>query len=54
MLSKEALAVIAAVFGEQSNIQLPAALAAQILEIRAWVKAQQDRVCGEGVADRAR
>ena len=38
MLSKKALEIIKAVFSENSNVNLPAGLAEQILEIRKWVE----------------
>lgn len=39
-LSKRALEMLAGLFSEQSNMALPAGLAAEALEVRAWVQAQ--------------
>ena len=37
-LSRQALELIGMVFGEKSNLQLPAGIAGEIVEIREWVK----------------
>lgn len=42
-LTKRQLEVIAAVFGEQSNVSLPVAVVDDVLEIRKWVKSELEK-----------
>ena len=40
MLSKKALNVLEQLFDEKSNLQLPAGVAEEVIEIRNWVKVE--------------
>jgi hypothetical protein len=40
MLSKRALQLLERLFSEQSQLQIPAGLAGEVIEIRQWVKKQ--------------
>jgi len=40
MLSKQALNILLQIFGEKSNLNMPAGVASQIIEIRDWTKQQ--------------
>jgi len=43
-LSKKALLLLQAIFAENSGIQVPIAVAQEIIEIREWVKKKLDEV----------
>ena len=38
MLSRKSLELLKVLFGEQSNLQVPVAMAEQVLEIRHWAQ----------------
>ena len=40
-LSERSLELLDSLFGEKSNLQLPVAVAEQVVEIRNWINAQQ-------------
>lgn len=52
MLSQRARELIGTLFAENSNLQLPAGMAAQVIELREWVKAEATREADEKKAAR--
>ena len=46
-LSKKSLEILSQMFSETSNLQFPAAVAEQVIEIRNWIKEELIKLKGE-------
>ena len=49
-LSKKSLDVLSQLFSEQSNLQLPAGVAEQVMEIRVFINDELNKIKDDGTA----